>query len=169
MSKKLKIQFWKAEKALAMQILEQEGLPDRKNEGLVHIESFPWLYKTAIELRGEHISRNSDIVWITFDTQYELNVYLHWAIKAITDELFTGGGELKVGEMCEVWEPEFKEWQERKLLAILPENYEERFIVANFYYPNRYVPFSVVRPIVKRTEPTVEECGQLVTYTWEEK
>lgn len=167
--KKLKIQFWKADKALAMQILEQEGLPYRKNEGLVHIESFPWLYKTAIELRGEHISKNSDIVWITFDTQYELNVYLNWAVSAITDELFTRGGELRVGDMCEVWDEEFKKWQERKLLAILPENYEERFIVSNFYYPNRYVPFSDARPIIKRTEPTVEECGNVITYTWEEK
>lgn len=168
MNKKLKIQFWKAEKALAMQILEQEGLPYRKNEGLVHIDSFPWLYKTAIELRGEDISRNSDIVWIGFDTQYELNIYLNWAVKAITDELFTEG-ELKVGEMCEVWDEEFKKWQERKLLAILPENYEERFIVSNFYYPNRYVPFSDARPIGKHTKLTVEECGQLITYTWEEK
>ena len=34
MSKKLKIQFWRAEKALAMQILEQEGLPKEKNDVL---------------------------------------------------------------------------------------------------------------------------------------
>lgn len=30
MNKKLKIQFWKAEKGLVMQILEQEGLPKEK-------------------------------------------------------------------------------------------------------------------------------------------
>ena len=94
---------------------------------------------------------------------------MNWAVTAITEELFSEGGELKVGEMCEVWDEEVKKWMERKLLAILPENYEERFIVSNFYYPNRYVPFSVARPITKRTEPTVEECGQLITYTWEVK
>nr|DAQ48450.1 MAG TPA: hypothetical protein [Caudoviricetes sp.] len=33
MSKKLKIQFWKAEQVLAMQILEQEGLPRYKEKG----------------------------------------------------------------------------------------------------------------------------------------
>lgn len=33
--KKLKIQFWKADKALAMQILEQEGLPERKVNDLL--------------------------------------------------------------------------------------------------------------------------------------
>lgn len=31
MNKKLKIQFWKAEKGLVMQILEQEGVAERKN------------------------------------------------------------------------------------------------------------------------------------------
>lgn len=31
--RKLKIQFWKAENALVMQILEQEGLPSCKEEG----------------------------------------------------------------------------------------------------------------------------------------
>lgn len=36
--KELKIQFWRAEKALAMQILEQEGLPKRKKEGFFRIE-----------------------------------------------------------------------------------------------------------------------------------
>lgn len=167
--KKLKIQFWKAEKALAMQILEQERLPDRKNEGLVHIESFPWLYKTAIELRGEHISRNSDIVWITFDTQYELNVYLNWAVKAITDELFTGKGELKVGEMCEIKYDESNSWEKRKLIAILPEQYNWRFIVEYIYDSTSYVGLNYARPIAKRTEPTVEECGNVITYTWEEK
>lgn len=167
--KKLKIQFWKADKALAMQILEQEGLPYRKNEGLVHIDSFPWLYKTAIELRGEDISRNSDIVWIAFDTQYELNIYLNWAIKAITEELFTVGGELKIGEMCEVKDDEDDNWQKRKLIAILPKQYDERFIVETEDYPTEHSSWDCARPIAKRTEPTVEECGQLVTYIWEEK
>lgn len=169
MNKKLKIQFWKAEKALAMQILEQEGLPKEKTEGDVRIFRTPELRDVNVFLRGEYIPGNSNIGWITFNTQFKLNDYLHWAVNAITEELFVEGGELKVGDICEVWDEEFKKWKERKLLAILPENYEERFIVDNLYYPNRYVPFSVARPIAKRIEPTVEECGQLVTYTWEEK
>ena len=169
MSKKLKIQFWKADKALAMQILEQEGLPKEKTEGDIRIFRTPELRDVNVFLRGEYIPGNSNIGWITFDTQFKLNAYLHWVVTAITEELFAEGGELKVGDICEVWDMEFEKWQERKLLAILPENYEERFIVDNLYYPNRYVPFSEARPIIKRTEPTIEECGQLITYTWEEK
>lgn len=169
MSKKLKIQFWKAEKALAMQILEQKGLPQIKSNGNVNILARPRLGKDKIDLRGDEKYSYLCIESMCFSSNTERDAYLEKIINAITDELFTEGGELKVGEMCEVWDPDSKKWQNRRLLAILPENYEERFIVANLCYPNRYVPFSDARPIVKRTEPKIEECGQLVTYTWEEK
>ena len=167
--KKLKIQFWRAEKALAMQILEQDGLPKEKG-GFVHIIDSPALdFELGVWLRGYHHDADFNLETIHLESNAERDSYLDKVVTAITEELFSDKGELKVGEMCEVWKEEVKKWQERKLLAILPENYEERFIVSNFYYPNRYVPFSVARPIVKRTEPTVEECGNIITYTWEEK
>lgn len=169
MSKKLKIQFWKAEKALAMQILEQEGLPKEKMKGDVRILVSPELHVDFVFLRGDYISGNSNIGWITFNTQYDLNAYLHWAVNAITDELFTEGGELKIGEMCEVRDDEDEQWKKRKLLAILPEKYDKRFIVEKEEYPYEYSSWDCARPIAKRTKPTIEECGQLVTYTWEEK
>lgn len=162
MKKKLKIQFWKAERVIVMQILEQEGLPERKEYGFIQIKALPWFYGDRIELRGYAHAADWDTSGIKFKTNTDRDEYLQKAVTAITEELFAEGGELKVGDICEVWDMEFEKWQERKLLAILPENYEERFIVDNLYYPNRYVPFSVARPIVKRTEPTVEECGQLV-------
>lgn len=52
MKKKLKIQFWKAENTLAMQILEQEGLPRYKDEGFTRIWDQPGLYECSIDLRG---------------------------------------------------------------------------------------------------------------------
>lgn len=30
------------------------------------------------------------------------------------------------------------------------------------------VRYTYARPISKRTEPKVEECGEIITYTWEE-
>ena len=169
MSKKLKIQFWKAEKALAMQILEQEGLPKEKGDGEIRIFSAPDLRDDNVFLRGASKSENLNIGWIDFYTQHDLNAYLHWAVNAITDELFTGEGGLKIGEMCEVRDEEDKQWEERKLLAILPEQYNRRFIVETEDYPTEYSSWDYARPIIERTEPTVEECGQLITYTWEEK
>ncbi len=169
MSKKLKIQFWRAKLALAMQILEQEGLPKEKKKGEIQIAGTPELRDDFVFLRGAYISGNSNIGWITFNTQYDRDAYLHWAVNAITDELFTGEGELKVGEMCEVRDAEFDIWEKRKLLAILPKQYNRRFIAETEGCPDEYSSWDCARPIAKRTVPTIEECGQLVTYTWEEK
>ena len=165
MSKKLKIQFWKAEKALAMQILEQKGLPRRKTEGNVCIWGYSALFKEAIVLGGIdgfdlNVSHN------VFDTNAERDAYLQKAVNAITDELFTGGGELEIGEMCEVSD-DGKSWLNRKLLAVLPKDYYSRFIAGDDF--GIWNPWPYARAIAKRTEPTVEECGNVVTYTWEEK
>ena len=169
MSKKLKIQFWKAEKALAMQILEQEGLPQIKSNGNVNILARPRLGKDKIDLRGDEKYSYLCIESMCFSSNTERDAYLHWAVNAITDELFTGEGELKIGEMCEVRDAEYYDWEKRKLLAILPEQYDERFIVERKEYPTEVGSWKYARPLTKRTKPTIEECGQLVTYTWEEK
>lgn len=170
MNKKLKIQFWKAEKALAMQILEQEGLPKYKNgDGFVKIGHSPSLDLEEMWLRGSEVIYNTYIDSVYFKSNAKRDAYLNWAVKAITDELFTGEGELKVGEMCEVKDYEDNVWNRRKLIAILPEQYKGRFIVETEDYPDEYSSWDCARPISKRTKPTVKECGQLVTYTWEEE
>lgn len=166
MSKKLKIQFWKAERALAMQILEQEGLPKEKEDGEIRIFCSPGLRDDNVFLRGASKSENLNIGWIDFNTQHDLNAYLQKAVNAITDELFTEEGELKIGEMCEVSDDGVS-WRKYRLLAILPDRYEMRFIIENGTLS--WCTCTYARPIVKRIEPTVEECGNVVTYTWEEK
>lgn len=174
MSKKLKIQFWKAEQVLAMQILEQEDLPRYKEEGFALICDQPALYEYSIELRGRAKWANLRIPCIEFNTNAERDEYLQKAVNAITDELFTdelftGEGEPRVGEMCEVRDNEDKQWERRKLIAVLPERYDDRFIAEWKDYPIKYKGWRYARPIAKRIEPTVEGCGQLITYTWEEK
>lgn len=171
MSKKLKIQFWRAKLALAMQILEQEGLPQQKANGEVRILGAPQLCDDRIFLRGTAKWDDLKIAHthIEFNTQYDLNAYLHWAVNAITDELFTGKGVLKIDEMCEVRDDIDEQWMKRKLVAILSEQYKSRFIVEMEDHPTEVGSWRYARPITKRTEPTVEECGQLVTYTWEER
>lgn len=170
MSKKLKIQFWKAEKALAMQILEQEGLPKYKEDGFVNIIDSPWIGKKKLFLRGDDSIYNWKVSRIEFDINTERDTYLDKVVNAITDELFTGKGELRVGEMCEVRDIEDEDWRKRKLVAILPKEYKNSFVTESETCANNYcVLWNYARPITKRTEPTVEECGQLITYTWEAK
>lgn len=170
MSKKLKIQFWRAKLALAMQILEQEGLPKEKGDGFVKIIDSPALdFVMGVWLRGYHSSSTLSVETILLNSNTARDEYLQKVVTAITDELFAEGGELKVGEMCEVRDDEDDNWERRKLIAILPEQYDERFIVEMEDYPTEHYSWSCARPLAKRTEPTIEECGQLVTYTWEEK
>lgn len=169
MSKKLKIQFWRAERVIVMQILEQEGLPERKEYGFIQINALPWFYGDRIELRGYAHAADWDTSGIKFKTNTERDAYLEKIVNAITDELFAGEGELKIGEMCEVKDAEFDIWEKRKLLAILPEQYNRRFIAEMEDRLDEYSSWDCARTITKRTEPTVEECGQLITYTWEEK
>lgn len=170
MRKKLKIQFWKAEKALAMQILEQEGLPKEKEKGYIRIVLQPDLLTEALYLRGKEHEYNLGILSIDFNSNAKRDAYLNWAVNAITDELFTEGGELKVGEMCEVKDYEDLRWKKRKLLAILAKEYKNPFVTESEVGKNDYcILWNCARPIAKRIVPTIEECGQLVTYTWEEK
>ena len=166
MSKKLKIQFWKAEKALAMQILEQEGsFCDSEHVYM----GLPELCCDRIYLCDEEERGNLDVSARSFVANAERDEYLQKAVNAITEELFTGEGELKIGEMCEARNGENENWREVILIAILPEEYDERFIAEWEDYPIKHKSWNCARPIRKRTEPIVEECGQLIAYTWEGK
>lgn len=170
MSKKLKIQFWRAKLALAMQILEQEGLPERKVNGFIKIISMPCMFRDELCLRGYDTQEDFFVDVIYFSSNTERDAYLQKVVNAITDELFTVGGELKIGEMCEVRDDEDKQWKKRKLLAILPKEYKNPFVTESEVGKNDYcILWNCARPIAKRIEPTVEECGNVVTYTWEEK
>lgn len=177
MKKKLKIKFWKAEKALVMQILEQEGLPKCKqanSNSLIRITSMPSLfYETGeVYLRGQDTNWDYGIASIRCESNTRRDAYLNKAVNAITDELFTSGGELKVGEMCEVAScPDLHDgyWHRKKLIAILPDNYRSRFITQSDEDSNNWFGYKYARPLCKRTEPKVETNGEIVTYTWEEE
>lgn len=148
-----------------MQILKQEGLPQIKSNGNVNILARPRLGKDKIDLRGDEKYSYLCIESMCFSSNTERDEYLHWAVNAITDELFTVGGELKIGEICEVRDDKDEQWKKRKLVAILPEQYKERFIVEMEDYPTEVGSWKYARPIAKRTEPTIED----ITYTWGKK
>lgn len=171
MSKKLKIQFWKPEKSLVMQVLEQERLPAYKDDGFVNINTCPWMSKTNVDLRGEERDRDLEISRIAFDTNIERDNYLQEVVNAITDELFTGYGGLEFGEMCEVSERKSEGWVKRKLLAVLPKKYKNKykFITESVNEGALVELWTFARPIVKCIKPTLNKCGNVFTYTWEEK
>lgn len=167
MKKLLKIQFWLAKKSIAMQILEQSGLPEQKNDGMVRISTNPFLGDN-IFLRGNDHSIDLDICVKKFNDSNDYYKYLNNIIKSITDELFTTVPELKIGEMCEVWDSLTSSWLKRKLIAILPEDYKYRFIAEHGEDPTQYCDWEYARSIPEQIKPTIEECGNVVTCTWEE-
>lgn len=163
MTKKLKIRFTKFEKALAMQILEQEG-SFRDSE---HVdEGFPELCCDHIYLCDEEERGNLGISVIHFDTNAERDEYLKNVIRWISEEQFAeGSGELTVGELCEVRNKNCDdEWKIRKLITILPEPYYSPYIVEAHEGRGRcWQAFDQARPI-KNSNPKID--GDI--YTWEE-
>ena len=169
MKKKLKIKFWKPEKALAMQIIEQDGLPKRKEDNKVCIISSPFITRDGIALRGNSKEQDLSVPYRSFKSNQERDAYLNKMTQAITDELFTNNGELKVGEYCEVRDFDYEEWETRKLLAILPHHIEMPFIVERPQNKACVEDWTYARPLCKRIEPKVETNGEVISYTWEEE
>lgn len=161
MSKKLKIKFVKFEKALAMQILEQEG----SFQDSVHVNiGMPELCYDVIYICDEEERGNSGIAKKYFNTNHERDEYLKNVIRWISEEQFNEGtGELKVGKMCEVRDCDYEEWERRKLLAILPEKFKAPYMVEDPRCDNDWLCFLQARPIDGVIEPTID--GDV--YTWE--
>lgn len=163
MNKKMKIRFWRAEKALAMQILEQEGsFCDSEHVGT----GFPELCRDRIYLCDEDLRGNLNISVTHFDTNAERDEYLKNVIRWISEEQFGEDNEemLKSGELCEVRDCAYDEWEKRKLITILPKRFENRYIV-EIDCGNGWTGFMCARPIGRQIEPKID--GDI--YTWEEK
>lgn len=122
-------------------------------------------------MRGEERDRDLEISRIAFDTNIERDNYLQEVVNAITDELFTGYRELEFGEMCEVSRRKSDGWVKRKLLTVLPKKYKNKykFITESVDEGTLVELWTFARPIVKHIEPTLNKCGNVFTYTWEEK
>lgn len=161
MTKKLKIRFTKFEKALAMQILEQEGsFCDSE-----HIQiGIPEIYGDDIYLCEEDERDNLNNVSVVKFVSNELrDVYLNNVIRWISEEQFHE--KLTVGELCEVRNKDTADvWRIRKLITILPEPYYSPYIVeAHEGRGCCWQAFDQARPI-NSSNPKID--GDI--YTWEE-
>ena len=86
MTKKLKIRFVKFERALAMQILEQEGY--FKATKHVRVRAYPAVDETCVFLRGWEKEYDYSIKTIRFNDNDERDEYLDNVIKWISEEQF---------------------------------------------------------------------------------
>lgn len=164
--KKLKIRFTKFEKALVMQILEQEG--EFKSSTHVRLSySEPWIESKYIYLIGKHVEFDKHASTMRFNNNEERDAYLKEVVHWISEEQFgkNNEGMLKAGELCEVRDVPRGEWKQRKLITILPERFANRYIVEDDCDNCDWTYFAYARPIGRGIEPKID--GDI--YTWEEK
>lgn len=103
MTKKLKIQFVKFEKAIAAQLLEVDGFNWVKDDS-THIRLYPSGYLTLWEEYASipSVRNNNNISSTSFNDNTERDKYLNKVIKWISEEQFATKGKLEIGKECEV-------------------------------------------------------------------
>ena len=158
MTKKLKIRFVKFERALAMQILEQDGI----FKATKHVQSIssPGINYCYICLRGNDLSSHNIISTLSnFSDNAERDEYLEKVIKWISEEQFSTKGKLKIGKECEFSDDGVAWYSGHFGGKCAKELGEPRFLAAG---SNILVRFKNARPIVGCVRPKID--GDV--YTW---
>lgn len=123
--KLLQIQFTKFYHCLVGQVWNQEGT-FRTSEHVKASNAYFQLCDNHIVLPIASQKIYPDFIF--HETDEKVDKYLEKIIKWISEEQFGEGlGDPKVGELCEAYVG--TRWTKRRLLAILPNRYRERFIV----------------------------------------
>lgn len=159
MTKKLVIRFVKFERALAMQILEQEGL--LKATEHVKALGFPAIGSGGISLRGVDSSLHNNIsISSNFPDNDARDEFLVEVIKWISEEQFSGSDKLEIGKECEFSDNAIKWFRGVFGGKSAKQLGEPRFFAAG---SDILVRFKYVRPIDSCLQPKIY--GDV--YTWE--
>lgn len=163
MKKKLKIRFVKFERAIAMQQLEIEGY-FVESEHVLFSKYGVDFSQDAMWLASKTPVKESRIATKYFNSNTNRDEYLKKVVKWISEEQFATGGKLEIGKMCEV-SSDGSCWARRRLLAILPEGFNERYICQSNLVDIGWIGCEYARPITS-IQPTIDEDNNEI-YTWE--
>ena len=163
---KLKLQFYKTDKAVAVSVLECEGVP--LTDDVDAIEVCPYA-RTQLFDDSEMVLNNHEtgkISTIEVDNPEE---YVDKLVNNITRELFASRKrKVKVGDIVTLYSDKNTYY---KVLDILPEKYYNRYIIATTDYSDYDKPVVFAQPTVTLVNKTPifmkEFTGNLETYTWE--
>ena len=161
MTKKLKIRFVKFERALAMQILEQDGI----FKATEHVKAIvcPEICNKCIYLRGKNLEYDTAIGFIRFSDNAERDKYFNNAIKWISEEQFATGGKLEIGKECEASD-NGEDWVVRSFAGKSAKQLGEPRYLAYWYDNLGYLMrYKYVRPLSSFVRPKID--GDV--YTWE--
>lgn len=168
MKKLLKIRFVKFEKALTAQQLEAYGF-DFINDDSAHIRVCRtgfYLHGGGIFIAPQTINTISSLI---FNDNARRDKYLKNVVKWISKEQFSTGRKLEIGKMCEVsGDGKNWNWGEKRLVAVLPENFRDRYIVwseigKDLNGKDSWCSWAYARPIASCVQPKID--GDV--YTWE--
>lgn len=162
MKKKLKIRFVKLEKALVMQILEQQGtFPITEH---VKTSSSPEFGIDKIYLCDEKtLMLEPD--YTMFGSNQERDEYLEQIIFWINKEQFAvANSSIDIGKKVKVkdFEDDPDDWREGTLIAIIPNVKGGSFITSNG--DGRWLSWDEARP--SDNYPIIDDSGEI--YIWEQ-
>ena len=161
MTKKLKIRFVEFERALAMQILEQEGYFDTMKH--VRVRAYPAVDETCVFLRGWEKEYDYSLKTIRFNNNVARDEYLNNVIKWISEEQFATGGKLEIGKECEASD-NGEDWVVRSFAGKSAKQLGEPRYLAYWYDNLGYlIRYRYVRPLASFVRPKID--GDV--YTWE--
>ena len=167
---KLKLQFYKTDKAVAVSVLECEGIPVTSDDGAIEVCFY---HATELFSDGEMILNNHEtgkISTIEVDNPEE---YVDKLVNNIAKKLFASRKrEAKVGDIVDI----DSNSEEYTVLHVLPEEYYNRYIVTSNRFDGGVSPFDNKPkvyalpniPLVNEKCAVMKEIvGNLETYTWE--
>lgn len=166
---KLKLQFYKTDKAVAVSVLECEGIPATTDDGAIEVCFY---HTTELFSDGEMILNNhktGTISTIEVDNPRE---YIDKLVTNITRELFASRKrEVKVGDIVDI----DGDGVEYTVLHVLPEEYYNRYIVTSNRFEGGVRPFDKPKVYAMPNIPPVDEKSAVMkevtstveTYTWE--
>lgn len=163
--KKLKIAFYIIGNDLLYRVLEQEGLPKRKEKGRVKIMNYPSL-DMGIELRGRETACDNILVHGRH-VYHPMQAVNHYE-QHITNELFSEFKELEQGDFVFVRNSDDQPWERQEYIATIRQDNTLFYITRNSREKKcstweQMKPFSEFYP--KRTEEKVADCT-VITLEW---
>lgn len=173
MIKKLEIKFVKFEKALAIQVLNQEG--SFKATKHVNLGNYLMLSKNGICISHHYDEKDEEINYRIscsyFNSNKERDEYIEKVVKWITKEQFPNkDNKLKIGSECEVRNNDEDGWVKRKLITILPKQYYNRYICESELQGGKCaVIWSYARPISDNNTGNIKHIKDgdySVVYSW---
>ena len=168
---KLKLQFWRTDKAVAVTVLECEGIPITKDrEGAIEVCSY---HITKLFDDGEMILNNHETGMIDVIDVDNPREYIDKLVKNIAKEIFNlKNQKVEVGDIVTVDDDNV----EYTVISILPEKYYNRYIVTTSNCKgfirrpssDKQKVYAIPNVIpIKKALAMKDVTGNVETYTWE--